>query len=54
MSLYTPTTALPAEELCRRLALIEQLHEQWADQQIDDLDPFDMWERIGHALAGGS
>lgn len=52
MALYTPTTALPAEELTRRLALVEQLHEQVGAVDIEELDVLDLWERLGLALRG--
>lgn len=51
-AIYAPTIALPAEELARRLNVIEQLHDGWGEADVEDLDPLDMWERLGLALRG--
>lgn len=51
-AIYTPTVALPAEELVRRLNVVARLYHEWGEADVEDLDPLDMWERIGLALRG--
>lgn len=42
-----------AAAVARQLAAARELHREWGETDIDELNQLELWERLGRILDGG-
>jgi hypothetical protein len=43
-----------AAAVARQLAAVRDLHREWGETDVDELNQLELWERLGRILAGGA